>query len=259
MMTAVVVIAVLAVVARVIINRQQKGGINWLKIGSLLGLAVVFVVSMLTFDAYRAETWLLGPVSSDDLKGSATHIVGREASEAVPTLDGLEGRVVPMYFALTADSVAPTGYWRKRRDEQSIPDRQELVSQSDSSRTAVKRTLRGFGITRTPDNEDDYVRIYRLAMPGGAKVLALMTDYDAHSGVTPVGTTAPLEGKMAQIAAKDTTLNQNVYVSFYDRGHYTHGRYLLMVYSALFSIVVTAIVGLVGFAIYRIARKKRTE
>lgn len=59
-LTAVVVIAVLAVVARIIINRQQKGGINWLKLGSIVALAVVFVVSMLSIDAYRFETWLSG-------------------------------------------------------------------------------------------------------------------------------------------------------------------------------------------------------
>ena len=256
-MYAVVVIAVLAVVARVIINRQQKGGINWLKIGSLLGLAIVFVASMAAFDPYRAETWLKGGVAPDELTGSATHVVGREASDAVPSLDGIEGRVVPMFFALKADSVAPTGYWRKKRDEPESPVRQEMVSQSDESRKAIKRTTRGFGITRNPDDEDDYVRIYRLAMPGGGKVLALMTDYDAHPGLTPVGTSAPLDGKMAQIAAADTILNKNVYVSFFDRAHYTNGRATLAVYSTLFSILTTAIAGLIGQAVFRLTKGKK--
>lgn len=256
-MTAVVVIAVLAVVARVIINRQQKGGINWLKIGSIVALAVVFVASMLSIDAYRLETRMGGQVEADELSASASHVVGRMSSDCTPTLNGLEGQVVPMFFALNADSVTPTGYWKKKLKEADTMEREEMVSKSDSSRTAIKRTTRGFDIMRHPDDESQYVGIYRLSMPSGEKVLALMTDYDAHAGVTPVGTTIALDGKMAQIAAADSTLNQNVYVSFFDTAHYTNGRSVLLAIAAVFSLVVTAVVGALGRLVFYFWKKRQ--
>lgn len=256
-LTAVVVIAVLAVVARVIINRQQKGGINWLKLGSIVALAVVFVVSMLSIDAYRFETWVGGQVEADELSASASHVVGRAPSDCTPVLNGLEGQVVPMFFALHADSVAPTGYWKKKRKEADSTVREEMVSKSDSSRTAIKHTTRGFDIMRHPDDESQYVDIYRLSTPSGEKVLALMTDYDAHAGVTPVGTAAALDGKMAQIAAADSTLNQNVYVSFFDTAHYTNGRTVLLAIAAVFAIVVTAVVGGLGRLAFYLWKKRQ--
>lgn len=256
-LTAVVVIAVLAVVARVIINRQQKGGINWLKIGSIVALAVVFVASMLSIDAYRLETRMGGQVEADELSTSASHVVGRMSSDCTPTLNGLEGQVVPMFFALNADSVTPTGYWKKKLKEADSMEREEMVSKSDSSRTAIKRTTRGFDIMRHPDDESQYVGIYRLSMPSGEKVLALMTDYDAHAGVTPVGTTIALDGKMAQIAAADSTLNQNVFVSFFDTAHYTNGRSVLLAIAAVFSLVVTAVVGALGGLVFYFLKKRQ--
>ncbi len=256
-LTAVVVIAVLAVVARVIINRQQKGGINWLKIGSIVALAVVFVASMLSIDAYRLETRMGGQVEADELSASASHVVGRMSSDCTPTLNGLEGQVVPMFFALNADSVTPTGYWKKKLKEADTMEREEMVSKSDSSRTAIKRTTRGFDIMRHPDDESQYVGIFRLSMPSGEKVLALMTDYDAHAGVTPVGTTIALDGKMAQIAAADSTLNQNVFVSFFDTAHYTNGRSVLLAIAAVFSLVVTAVVGALGRLVFYFWKKRQ--
>ncbi len=256
-LTAVVVIAVLAVVARVIINRQQKGGINWLKIGSIVALAVVFVASMLSIDAYRLETRMGGQVEADELSASASHVVGRMSSDCTPTLNGLEGQVVPMFFALNADSVTPTGYWKKKLKEADSMEREEMVGKSDSSRTAIKRTTRGFDIMRHPDDESQYVGIFRLSMPSGEKVLALMTDYDAHAGVTPVGTTIALDGKMAQIAAADSTLNQNVFVSFFDTAHYTNGRSFLLAIAAVFSLVVTAVVGALGRLVFYFWKKRQ--
>lgn len=256
-LTAVVVIAVLAVVARIIINRQQKGGINWLKLGSVIALAGVFVGSMLMVDAYRLETWIGGQVEADELSASASHVVGRTPADCTPTLNGLDGQVVPMFFALDADSVAPTGYWKKKQKEADSTVREELVSKSDSSRTAIKHTTRGFDIMRHPDDKSQYVGIYRLVMPSGEKVLAIMTDYDAHAGVTPVGTSIALEGKMAQIAAADSSLNQNVYVSFFDTAHYTNGRSVLLAIAAVFALGVTAIVGGVGRLAFYFWKKRQ--
>ncbi len=94
-------------------------------------------------------------------------------------------------------------------------------------------------------------------MPSGEKVLALMTDYDAHAGVTPVGTTIVLDGKVAQIAAADSTLNQNVYVSFFDTAHYTNGRSVLLAIAAVFSLVVTAVVGALGRLVFYFWKKRQ--
>lgn len=255
-MTAVVVIAVLAVVARVIINSQRRGGVNWLKVGGVVGLAAVFVAAFLLFDPYRAETVILGAANAGDSSGSP-RMIGRPAGDGVPRLEALEGGVVPLFFCLRADSVAPTGYWMHREGEGGAPLREEMVSRTDTARTAIRRTTSVFGITRHPARAADYLPICRLTMPSGEKVLAVMPAYDARPGETPVGTARPLEGKMAQIAEQTPGVNANVYVAFFDTRRHRGSKALMAAYSALFATAVAAVAGAAGWAAVKIVRKKR--
>ncbi len=256
-LTVVVVIAVLALIARLIINSQRRGGVNWRKLASIVALAAVFVASLLLFDPYRAETWALGPVNGEaDMSGG--RVIGREAGPGVTPLGSLQRGVVPIYFALRADSVTHTGYWLiKRADKAGVARRDQLVSQSDTSRTAIKRTTSTFAITRHPDSEADYVGVYRLALPSGEKVLAAMEPRDAHAGVSPMATARRLDGKMAEIAAQDSLVNQQVYALCFDTSAYASAQTRYLAYSAIFALLVTALVGVAARLSLRFLVKKR--
>lgn len=254
-LTVVAVIATLAVVGRIIINRQQRGGINWLKVGGIVLLAAVFVGTMLSIDSYRLATWASGRVDSEEDMRSG-HVVGREAGPAIKVEEKVSGGL-PMYFALTADSIAHTGYWViKEGVAEAATEREILVSRTDTARTAIRRTTSTFSITRHPVDESRYAGIYRLTLKGGEKVLAVMADYDAmRRGVTPVMTSSPLTGKMADIAARQDGVNQMVYVSAFDSGYYASSKASRLLWAALVALAATLAVGAAGLAIIRIVRK----
>lgn len=255
-LTVVVVIAVVAVIGRVIINRQQKGGINWLKVGGILLLAVVFVGTLLSVDSYRLATWMAGSVDTQD-DVSQNHVVGRPAGSVIQIEESAENGL-PLFFALLADSVSPTGYYLiKEGVAENAVNREVLVSQSDSSRTAIKRTTSTFAITRHPTNPSDYVPIYRLSLKSGEKLLAVMTPYDAADALapTPVMTARPLTGKMADIAARQPDLNQMVYVSAFDSPYYAASQPTRLLYAAIVALIATGLVGAIAFCILKLIRK----
>lgn len=250
-LTVVVIIAVAAVVGRIIINRQQKGGINWAKVIAIVLAAVVFVGIMLGVDSYRLATCFAGSVDSEeDL--SAGHVVGRPAGAVVHQADGVSDGL-PIFFTLKADSVSPTGYYMlKEGAAEKAVDRQILVSQSDSTRTAIKRTTSTFAITRHPARESDYTPIFRLSVSNGEKVLCVMTDYDAEALAEPIVMTSHvLTGKMQNIASRDTALNQMVYVSAFDHGYYAASATERLLYSATVALAATIVVGAIAFGIFR--------
>ena len=255
MLTVVAIIAVVAVIGRIIINRQQSGGVNWRKIGCIAAAAAVFAAVMLSVDSYRLATWLSGSVDTPADMGSG-HVVGRAAGAAVANAESVEGGL-PMFFTLTADSAAETGYWMvKEGKADAATTREVMVSRTDSTKTAIKRTTSTFGITRHPANEGDYVKIYRLSLGNGERVLAVMTDYDARTaGQTPVMTSKPLSGKMAEIAAREPGVSQMVYVSAFDSAYYAASAARRLLYAALVALAATGAAGAILIAIYKKTRQ----
>ncbi len=258
-LATVATIAVLALLARIIINQQQKGRVNWLKLGAILLLAATFISTLLTFDAYRAETLLLGKTSQSDISSHNTHIIGRQPSNDIPQLNSLNSTLTPPFFSININSITPTGYFKRKQSDNPQPIRQQLVSQTDTTRIAIKRTTRHFDIMRHPDNPDDYLQLYHLTTTSGEQLLAILTPYDAHPGQSPVGTAIPLDGKLKQIAAADTTLNQNIYLTFFDSAHYTHAQTTLLAITAIAALLATALTAAIARAIYLLIKKHHKQ
>ncbi len=254
-LTVVVIIAVVAVIGRIIINRQQNGGINWRKLTAIAAAGVVFVGTMLAVDSYRIIMWANGSIDTDGTAEGGAPKIGRQAGESIPAFSSVE-QGLPMYFTLTADSLSPTGYWQiKEGSADDATVREVMVSQSDSTKTAIKRTTSSFSITRHPADEADYVRIYRMSLPSGEKVLAVMTDYDARPGQTPVMTSRPLTGKMADIAAKEGDVSQLVYVTAYDSAFYASSSALRLLCSAIVALIVTLAAFGIVYGMMRIVKR----
>ncbi len=253
-LTVVVVIAVVAVIGRIIINRQQRGGINWPKIGWIAAIAVVFVGVLLSVDSYRLATWMAGSVETNEDYGTG-HVVGRPAGECIPVASGVD-EGLPMYFALNIDSLAPTGYWMiKEGTAEEATTREVLVSRTDSTKTAIKHTTSTFSIMRHPADESGYNQIYRICLCSGEKVLAVMADYDAHEGRTPIMTSRPLTGKIADIASHNEGVSQMVYVSSFDSAYYASSVARRFCYAALVALIAAAVVGSAAYGIFRAIKK----
>lgn len=133
--------------------------------------------------------------------------------------------------------------------------REVLVSRTDSTKTAIKHTTSTFSIMRHPSDESDYNQIYRISLSSGEKVLAVMADYDAHTGRTPVMTSRPLPGKMADIASHSEEVSQMVYVSSFDSAYYAASTARRFLYAALVALAAAAIVGSASYGIFHAIKK----
>lgn len=271
-LTVVAAIAVVAVIGRIIINRQQSGRpINWPKIAIIAVVGSVFVSVMLTIDSYRLVTRLAGSVDeAADLREA--HVVGRKAGSVVPLADSTMSGL-PLYFALDLADARETGYWMMKEGDASATTRQILESESDPNRTAVKRTTSAFPIMRNPSDPDDYLPICLLTLRSGEKVLGVMAQYDAHEGQTPVMTSKPSSDKMREIALKaveadsagtvatDVRLNDMVYVSAFDSQYYASSQAHRLLAAALVALVAAAAAGCVIFTCFRplLAKHKKRE
>lgn len=255
-LTVVIIIAVLAVAARIVINRHQRGGVNWFKLGSIVALGAAFLATFLSVDPYRMETAVLGSVGKDNLADE--HVIGRPAeSDAVPRIASIANGVVPMHFTLVADSVVPTKYWMSRGGESDKDiTREHLVSESDTSRNAIRRVTRGFGITTRPADEDDYLRISVLYLADGERALAVLPDYDVRPGSTNVLTAKVLEGKMLSIAKDCGAQDANVYLLGYDVEHHKAAQATLLLYRAMAAILAAILAGGAIYAVRFLVSKK---
>ena len=229
-LVAVVVVALMALVARLLILKKRQDKIDWWTVGGVLCLCGLFVGLFFGIDAYRLDVWREGAASQSDCRFGG--VVGRQAGEGVLVGEDIRSDGMPMFFALSVDSVRPTGYWRLKqsadRDESAV--RTVSESQAGDGKVAIKRVVSLFDVVKKPTDESLYTPVSIASLPSGQKVLWVSTDYDAHSGVTPIGELHPLGGKMAEIASADSTVSQEVFFQTYDaqRERTSAASYVLM-------------------------------
>lgn len=253
-LTAALVVASLAVIGRVLINSQRRGRIDWGKIAVIFAAAAALLLTALYFDPYRAETLLRGSAGRDDLDRGLC--LGRKPDSDAPRLAALDNGILFPQFAVLFDEVEATGYHKRKLDPASEPDlvqRQDLVSASDTARTAIRRVTNVFDITRNPRDADDYLPICVATLHCGERVLAVLAPYDAHAGESPVLAARPLAGKMQQIAEKSVPCNQEIYLVGYDSLRLQGRRYTYLAAKLLVGGLAAALVAALGMAL----RKKK--
>ena len=254
---AVAVVAVMALGVRVILQRETRrgGGIDWWKIVMLVVVVSTFIGVYVIFDPYRVDTWRDGAATAADCRQG--YVVGRQAGDGVAVMDSLPRTGLPMYFAMRADSINETGYWRRKSagmgDETA--EREVMHDKQDESRIAIKRTTRNFDVTRHPANEKEYIRIYRIALPSGQKVLATLPDYEAEQEVTPIMTAQRLSGLMSEVASRDSMTNTDVYMQGYDAMRVSDGSAVYILYKVFAGLTGVVIVVILG-GIIRATRKR---
>lgn len=249
------VIAALAVVGRVIINSQRRGGINWPKVSCVVLSALAAVGVFATFDAYRLETAFLGEAEAEEVVDKPCQ--GRKPASDAPRLASLSNGALHRQFALYFDEVTPSGYYKRRLDPKQQPDlvdRQELVSAADSSKHQYKRVTNVFDITKNPQRQADYLPLCYCRLRSGEMVLCALPDYDAHPGESRLLSPRPLNDKLAQIAEKQPGCNQEVYLTGFDAIRYAAHRYTYLSMSLAAGALAAAAVVLIYNLIKRARR-----
>ena len=255
---AVVVVAAMALLARLLLLKKSAGKIDWPTLCGALFLVGLFLGLFFGIDAYRLDIWREGSASAADCRYG--HVVGREAGEGVLVSDEVRSDGMPMFFALNVEGVRPSGYWRLKQSGTREETAQRTVEESreGDGKIAITRVVSHFDVVKKPSDESLYAPVSIATLPGGQQVLWVSTDYDAHEGRTPIGSLHPLAGKMAEIASSDSLVNQEVFFMTYDSQRERTSATSYIATRALVALVVVLLLGGIGVIVRnRILRRKK--
>lgn len=249
----VVVIAILALVGRIVLNRGEVGGLKTGRIVVVVSAVVAAAVGFVLTDPYRVETMKMGEVGTGDLKGG--YLIGREAASDVVTLDRVELETAPRFFTVAIDSVSETGYYRLKTSVESEVMRTVEVSREDEGKVAIERKTQLFEVTNRPSKASDYTAIYKVYLSGGQSILGVMPEYDAKAGRSRVVTLADSEGKIGTIAEKSQTDIKDYYIDGYDRARHTAHSETYLIYRGIGGLILGIVAVVVAMIVIR--TKKR--
>ena len=252
-----VIIAAIALIGRIVINRQQKGAINWYKI-MLVGVAIVlFFVGFIFFKPQQCidmiQDTFTGKVSLID--GQHMNIAGRRASEEFPRYESntYEGG---MYCVPVADSVKHTGYYILK-NKQDMNDIEREEKHSEDNRVQITRTSTTFEMSRNPgDKREKYLNIYKFTLKSGDKVLvALEADNVDASDEMPICRITPCSDRLTRTASTlDSTLVTDIYLLGFNSEQWASNQFNYIIYRVIAGIIfailgVLVLVGVKGVTV----------
>lgn len=253
---AIAVIAVMALVGRVIINKYKGGNIAWKKLGFIGLMVVSFTLVYFTFDPYSAKMWWDGEASLADAKSE--NIAGREAGKDIPhfasSMDDNKGR----YYTLDTKEIEPTGYYclKSLRDLTASIEREERVSQND--RKVISRKTSMLEVTRNPgDRADKYLPIYKVTLEGQGSILACMREADANKDILPVGALTPMSDKLEMVRERTNEANDTIIADYYFLMYNTDFHDSISGFNELIYKAIAGIIAAIVIAImYNLARRR---
>lgn len=242
-------IAVLALVARIIINKYKGGNIKWEKLVFIGLMVVAFALVYFAFDPYGAKMWWEGEAT---LKEAITEdVVGREAGSDIPhfasQMDEGKGR----YYVLDVVSVEPTGFYCLKSYRDLINSVERTEQTTENSGKIIKRKMSLVEITRNPgERQDKYLPIYRITLEGNGSVLACMRESDANSTTLPIAEMIPMTDRInsviERLEGEKESIIKDYYFSLYNSSYYNEiSGYKGLIYKAIAGIVAAMIVAIV--------------
>lgn len=250
---AILVIAVMALIGRIIINRQQKKNISWAKIGSVGLIVVVFILVFLFFDAHRFMQWYEGEATMLDARTQC--ISGRKAANDIPRFSSLSDTLPSNYYAIEAIALEATGYYKLKNNLEIDQTLDRSVAETENNSLAIKRKTSLFGITRTPsDNIDKYLPIYFVTLKNGGKVVACMEPQDANVGVLRIGMMRPMEERMFNAMQKVDSLDiveKGYYFNLFNDQRYIANQNNYLIYRMIAALLVAIIFGIIYIFVFR--------
>ena len=153
-LTAVIVVAAMALIGRLLIAQQRKGKIDWPTIVGVLLLCGLFIGLFLGLDAYRVDLWREGAATADDCRHGG--VIGRKAGDGATVVDKVSDNMADIFFAMNVSGVSHSGYWKLKQADSREDNTERSVEESQigDGKVAIKRVVRNFDITKNPDDEN---------------------------------------------------------------------------------------------------------
>lgn len=256
MLIAIVAVAVMALVGRIIINQNKKGdNIKWGKLLSIFFALCAFVITFILFNPHRALQWYKGEATQAEAKTSC--IAGRKAAADIPRFASSADEQRGLYYVLQVKQMTPTGYYRTKMPYGSA-ETERNVEETESEHTVIKRTTSRFPITRNPgDNEQLYMPIYLAHLINNGSVLvAIEQDDVTENGELPVAMLRLTDEKLSDIAlSADSTAIANYYFVAFDDVRFGNNTTNYLIYKAIAGLIVAILIAL-GYLIWARVRNK---
>lgn len=250
MLVAIVAVAIMALIGRILINKNKKGDtIKWGKILSITLAMVAFVVTFSLFNPHRFIQWYKGEATLNESK--TTCIAGRKAGADIPRFAGEADDQGTLYYALQVKQMTPTGYYRTKAPY-GHAETERSEEQTESDKTVIRHTTTRFPITRNiSDKADEYMPLCVAQLANHGSVLVALEEQDIVSeGELPVAMMRLTDEKLSEIAlATDSTIIADYYFVAFDEARYnnnTTNYYLYKAIAGLIAAIVVAVVYLVS-------------
>lgn len=246
---ATVIIAVIAVLGRIVINRQKKGSINWFKL-LLLGVAVLAcLLGYLFVEPQRIADSLSGEAT---LAESHSHnIAGRQPGADIPCFGVAYADNSSVYCVPVVDSLSRTEYYILK-DAKMTDLVEREVEESVDNRQNIKRKTTTFEITKNPKNKaDQYLPIYKVCLKSGGKILAAIDERDAQNpSMLPVARITASSDKLQDIAQRlDSTMISDSYLMLFNSQQYSSNQVNYLIWRAVAGVAFAIVSVLVLMAI----------
>ncbi len=219
---AVVVIAVLALVGRLLINKGVKKGINWRKVGMIGGVMVVFMLTFMLYNPERMRLWWKGEATLSE--GKSESIAGRKPGDDIPRLRSTDEIVGEIYYTIVPDSMHFTGFYRVkdlRTLEDNVDRKVQEGETSHGPAQVIERKTSAFELTKNPQDEEKYLPVYVAVFGDGTKVVTLMEERDAELEVKPISVLRPVDDTIRRVLRNegDESVITDFYLLAYDEQH----------------------------------------
>ncbi len=249
---AVAVVAAVALLGRLVINKHQPRQINWQKIIKVFVVAATYVVVFLTFDPYAARIWWLGEASLAD--GKAQSIAGRSAGSDIPTLSSTNDIADEIYYAPKDYVLKHSDFYRLKNLREAETDIERRVDQSENEHEIISRKTSTFRVTRHPSEVERYLPVYVMTFADSTKMLCAVERAD--SCCVPVSVIRHIDEDMQRVlrAEQDSTIDTEFYLLSFNEQLYSSHNTQMIVDRATAAAIAGIFVGLILLIFWR---KKR--
>lgn len=255
MLLAIVIIAVLALIGRILINKQKKGdNIGWTKLLAVFSAVVAFVTAFSFTNPHRIIQQYKGEASKAEAVSEC--IAGRKAGKDVDRFAGPSDDMGDLYYALQVKAMTPTGYYRQKMPYGGAIDVDRKVEESESEREVIKRTTSSFPITRNPgDKIDSYMPLYMAQLENKGSVLVAIEEDDTYARELPVAMMRDTDDKLAKIAYDaDSTAIYSYYFIAFDEDRYARNQTNYYIYKGIAGLIGMIVVALIYLIVSRVKK-----
>lgn len=215
-LVAVIAIAALALIGRMVINKHKAGDKSWRKVSIVMVAAAAYMVAFMAIDPYGVKMWWRGEASLAE--GQTENIAGRTAGADIPRLASADSTTHGFYYVPEGATYEPTGYCRLKHAQTADNETERKVSETEAGGQVIERKMSMFEITHRPTDQDKYLHIGVLTFADSTKILVATEEVDPRE--MPVCIVRPTTQAYERVL-KNSNIRPDVYLLAFNEEAYT--------------------------------------